>query len=233
MSNLKTQLKSTFVFISTVLAQHLIEKGLNHKAKIAEQLAQELRDQQLNVIEKNTESMHHLMSKVNNVTESLSNNNTDLPTNTISEELYNYISEKSDDTKNLGLVLKKLMKDNNLNDPEVSKELGENLSKILPNSKDVQKFIDEYFTSNSPSGEVKNFIGNSNINLESLSAYLDSLSLLQESALLNVCIFITILLTLINMCAALFANEILNYFDLEDKYPSISGFLKLRAKFQK
>ena len=80
-------------------------------------------------------------------------------------------------------------------------------------------------------GDDKKFI--ENFNLDSLYAYLDSLSLLQESALLHIAIFITLLLTLINIFAALFANEIINYFDLENKYPSISGFLKLRAKFHK
>lgn len=80
-------------------------------------------------------------------------------------------------------------------------------------------------------GDDKKFI--ENFNLDSLYAYLDSLSLLQESALIHVLLFIIIFLTLINIFAALFANEIINYFDLENKYPSISGFLKLRAKFQK
>ena len=42
-----------------------------------------------------------------------------------------------------------------------------------------------------------------------------------------------ILLSLSNIFGSLFANELLNYFDLENKFPSITGFLKLRAKFQK
>ena len=106
------------------------------------------------------------------------------------------------------------------------------MSKILNNSYEIQKFIDEYNIGDY-TGEIKKFIGNSNFNLDYIYSYLDSLSLLQESALLHICIFITILLTLTNIFATLFANEIINYFDLENKYPSISGFLKLRAKFQK
>ena len=72
-----------------------------------------------------------------------------------------------------------------------------------------------------------------NFNLDYFTSYLDSLSLLQEAALLHILLFIIIIITLINIFASLFANELLNYFDLEKKFPSISGFLKLRAKFQK
>ena len=104
---------------------------------------------------------------------------------------------------------------------------------MINNTTEIQKFIDQYISSNSPDGEVKNFIGNTNFNLDYIYSYLDSLSLLQESALFNICIFISLFLTLINIFAALFANEIINYFDLENKFPKLAFYFKLRTKLQK
>ena len=234
MQNLLQRIKIASYFFTGILAHHFT-KLLIRDCKCIEQLAQEVRDLQMEVVTSNVLEIKASMQELNNVNESLNkkpndtNNNTN---NTINDELIQVVSDKTDDTNNL-VQLKQLMENYNPNDPDVHTKMGEGLSKILDNSKEIQNFIELYKSSNSPLGGIKNFIGSSNFNLESLYAYLDSLSLLQESALLNICIFITILLTLISIFAALFGNEIINYFDLENKYPSISGFLKLRAKFQK
>lgn len=64
-----------------------------------------------------------------------------------------------------------------------------------------------------------------------LFEYLDTLILLQETALLNILILIIVMLTVINILAVLFANEMIKYLNLEEKYPALSKFLRLRAKF--
>ena len=165
-----------------------------------------------------------------NVKEQLKYTNSN--TKPVKDELLEAMTAKTSETQKIGEHLNNLLKENSLNDQELQKAMGEGVSKILNNSYEIQKFIDEYNIGDY-TGEIKKFIGNSNFNLDYIYSYLDSLSLLQQSALLHICIFITILLTLTNIFATLFANEIINYFDLENKYPSISGFLKLRAKFQK
>lgn len=84
----------------------------------------------------------------------------------------------------------------------------------------------------------KNF--NSNINLDlfykyldSFDEYLDSLTLLEESALVHILMFAFILLILFNLISVLFVNELIQYFNLEDKHPYLNKILMLRAKFQR
>ena len=59
------------------------------------------------------------------------------------------------------------------------------------------------------------------------------MTLLQESALLHIIIYIYILATVFNILGIFFGNEVIKYFELENKYPKLHIFFKLRAKFQK
>lgn len=63
--------------------------------------------------------------------------------------------------------------------------------------------------------------------------FLDSLSLLHHSSLLHICIFILLVLTVINIVSTLFGNELIKYFKLEEKFPRLSKFFKLRVTLQK
>ena len=78
---------------------------------------------------------------------------------------------------------------------------------------------------------VKNFLPD--ISFNDLYQYLDTLTLSLESALLQIIIYILLLLIVSNILAILFANEFIKYFDLENKYPNLHIFFKLRTKFQK
>ena len=61
--------------------------------------------------------------------------------------------------------------------------------------------------------------------------YLDSL--LQESAFLHILMFIYIICSLFTFIGVFFGNELIRYFDLENKNTYLSSFFKLRAKFQR
>ena len=69
--------------------------------------------------------------------------------------------------------------------------------------------------------------------LKILYNYLDTLSLLQESAILHILIFFLLILIIINILSALFVNEIIQYFNIEKNFPSLSIFFKLRSQFQR
>lgn len=71
------------------------------------------------------------------------------------------------------------------------------------------------------------------IDLNTLYNYLDSLTLFQEAALFHLFVFGFIFITLISLAMTLFANEIINYFKLENLHPLIKKMLILRLKFQK
>jgi hypothetical protein len=74
---------------------------------------------------------------------------------------------------------------------------------------------------------------NFRFNLNSFYDFLDTLSLLEESALFHLFILSFILLTIINIVITLFSNEIIAYFNIENKHPYLKKILNLRAKFQR
>nr|WVH38309.1 LAGLIDADG endonuclease [Trametes meyenii] len=72
-----------------------------------------------------------------------------------------------------------------------------------------------------------------NFNLQAYFDFLDTLSLLEESALLHILIFIFLLLCIFNFISVFFGNEIIKYFKLEERFPKLELYFKLRTKFQR
>ena len=103
--------------------------------------------------------------------------------------------------------------------------INEHLSEVLKAQDEIQKFLEDWNNSG------KNFLPD--ISFKDLYQYLDTLTLSQESALLQIIIFILLLLIVSNILAALFGNEIIKYFNLETKFPRFSLFFKVRATLQK
>lgn len=66
-----------------------------------------------------------------------------------------------------------------------------------------------------------------------LYKYLDSISLLQETALFNILLLLLILLSLFNIFSALFGNEVIKYFKLEERLPKLASLFRLRTNLQK
>ena len=240
MQNLIKHIRTSLSFVAGSVTTHFISKALDHQKTQSEQIAQMERDRTMESLKESADILKDKANVLQNSCDRLIPRlNNDTTTNNISEELAQKISQKAKDTQEIGENLDKLIENNSLSDPNVLQQVSNGFKKIQANSKELQDFVDQVYKHFFPplhlkgvgGGDDKKFI--ENFNLDSLYAYLDSLSLLQESALIHVLLFIIIFLTLINIFAALFANEILKYFDLENKYPSISSFLKLRAKFQK
>lgn len=61
--------------------------------------------------------------------------------------------------------------------------------------------------------------------------YLDSLTILQESSLLHILMFIVLMLTVINILSVLFGNEIIRYLNI--RFPQLSLFFRLRVTLQR
>ena len=70
-------------------------------------------------------------------------------------------------------------------------------------------------------------------NLDSYSNYLDTLTLAEELALIHILCAILYLLIAFEFVSIFFGNELINYFDLENKYPKLKTFFKLRATYQR
>lgn len=112
---------------------------------------------------------------------------------------------------------------------ESKARLGDIISKFVSGNERLIKFVEEInqksdkFVSNLAVGPVR----------EDFYKYLDSLTLLQESSLLHVIFILCIMFTMSNIFAVLFGNEIIKYFNLENKFPSLATLFMYRAKFQK
>lgn len=72
-----------------------------------------------------------------------------------------------------------------------------------------------------------------NINLSSLKDFYDTLTIYQVGCIFDISICSGIAITLIEILTIKFGNELIKYFDLENKFPKLAIFLKIRAKLQR
>ena len=63
--------------------------------------------------------------------------------------------------------------------------------------------------------------------------FLNSLTLIQEVALMHIFLLITIFFSILSILAVLSGNEPIKDFNLEKKYPKLALFFRLRVKFQR
>ena len=136
------------------------------------------------------------------------------------EELDNSINIPINDVENIKNVLNGMKEASEVKD-------GSGLENGL---KVLNQIIDGWYKGN-------NYIPDSSfftwLNGVDIIKYLDSLSLLQESSFIHLCMFIYILCCVYTLISVFFGNEIIKYFNLEEKYPKLSIFFKLRMKFQR
>lgn len=202
---LKKNLDKVFWTVGGGIATHFITKQLDAK------------------------EMAEFQNKIKNV-ENIENNILDLLKDSkldISPEGYNFLKPKIEIIARSG---KKVF--DFINKEELSEKfkvsVNDNLSELTKAVEEINKYLESKNNNKFlPDFNLKDF------NLNTLYEYLDSLTLLQESALLHIIIFLLILSTVYSILAALFGNEIIKYFNLENKYPKLNTFFSYRAKFQK
>ena len=72
-----------------------------------------------------------------------------------------------------------------------------------------------------------------NSGLSDFYQFVENLSLLEHLVLLDILLFFLVMITIINIFSALFGNEVIKYFNLENKYPKLLLFFKIRLTLQK
>lgn len=94
---------------------------------------------------------------------------------------------------------------------------------------DLKKLIDTWFkgVNNQAFGILPYF------NFQMLYDFLDSLTLLEESAFIHILLFIILLCCIFNIISIFCGNEIIRYLNLEVKFPKLSFYFKLRTTLQK
>lgn len=225
MNNTIKQIKQVGIYLSSFtigVLGHLIGGKVLDRHKIQQNIkAEEARDQELLTIKN---ELTNLNSKINHQSVLISQNteklddiiNTtytseevgvlDKKLNTIDEEL-NIGRQSIDEGKNL--YIKATNEDNSEMQDAILRSAKENLDKGLNKIDMVSNKIQEILNSN------QKFMSE----MDSIYEYLDSLTLLEESALFNILCLCTIFLISTNFLSVFFGNEIINYFKLEEKLP--------------
>lgn len=108
----------------------------------------------------------------------------------------------------------------------------ENLESINQQNKSMINDIQELINSKSGTGtSSSNYISNSNY-FESIQQFINSLNFEQTLSIMHISGSIFILLCLYSILGIFFGNKIIDYFNLEEKYPKIAKFIKIRRQFQ-
>ena len=116
---------------------------------------------------------------------------------------------------------------------EKSKDLNES---SLDNLKNLQSSAKEYIDNISNTwDEIIKSKGSKLLDdtYQNFTQYLDTLSLFQEASLLNIIILFILFLTGLQILLIFFGNELINYFKLEKRFPSLAWYIKLRTSLQR
>ena len=81
--------------------------------------------------------------------------------------------------------------------------------------------------SQSKGGSINKFLPD----ISSFTKYLNTLSLLELSALFHISILTLLILLTFNLLSLFFTNEFINHFKLENKFPKLATYFQYRLKF--
>jgi hypothetical protein len=205
--NLLAKLRDLSVFSSGILAHHYTGKLLDQKENQDEAITQANRDR---ISQETLEKVN----KISNQIDELGDNSS------ITPEQQTLMGNKIDESVKLAQLVEESLNNTEVEDDGNVKENFTSFRKSIDEVKDYWDSINKTDNKILP-------------DFSDMTDYLDKLTLLQESALLHILIFLVLLLTIINILVVLFANEIIKYFKIESRYPSIARLLILRSKLQK
>lgn len=224
MNKLKNNLTVLSTFLSGVVGHHYIGKILDYKSEMAASKEMELRA----ISEK--ENMEIIQNKLNGIiknNQNLSKNVETLIDKHIPESQLSHVNDLLDlgskQCKNVREILDKGPDNINLDFYQAAYRAAVACEKANREASDsVKKLIESLNGSNKLI---------SDFNLESFYKYLNSLNLIELSALYHILVLVAIAFLSFNILSAVLGNEIIKYFKLEET--KLAAFLRLRLKFQK
>lgn len=216
MKSVIKNLQNIGIFTSGLVAHHYGSKLLDLKESLEENKLQAERDAKLDEIatgvKKLTDNCGNIESNKNHINES----NMD--------KFHQLLNKATDKGKN---VLDSLDKYSSNSDSVNKDSLHKEVRDMVSVTDKINNLLEEVRKGNG--GKGNNLMPSA----KDLYSYLDNLSLLEEGALLHILLFCIIMLTVFNIFVILFSNEIIKYFNLEDRYPSLYNLLLLRYKLQR
>lgn len=224
MLKIKNQLLAVGSLVVGVVAHHYGGKLLEYKADLAASKEQELRDiaekENMSIIHSKLTKLNEGQGKLVDKLDTLIEKEICLPDSSLLE--IGYKLDKSDEF--CKKVIKILENGPEKVDLEFYQKVYKASVKCFEAQQEAAKFVDKL---------IENLNNKFVPDFNYLYDYLNSLNLLELSALFHLIVLSLICLISINIISAVLGNEIINLFELEKKYPKLSSFLKIRLKFQK
>jgi len=226
MKKLNKNLTMLGTFLSGVIGHHYIGKVLDYRSELAASKEIELR------AISESENMEIMKNKLNSIiktNENLSKNMETLIDKHVPESQLSNVNDLVDfggkQCKIVREILDKGPDNINLDFYQAAYRAAVACEKANRDASEaVKKILDSINVSNKL---VSDF------NLEYFYEYLNSLNLLELSALYHIIVLVTIASLSFNVVSAVLGNEIIKYFKLEETFPKLAVFLRLRLKFQK
>ena len=228
MGRARQNLINTFTFFGGVVAHHYTSKILDYKNDQVNVEEQAFRDKEMMDVIK---QVNKTVSEIKVEQEQLLNHTGKLLDKQVSQEKIDTISGYMDTIKQKSEIVYTILSkgSNNVNFEEYV-EAYRAAYDCKKNIRDVDELVKALVDSfNSKSNLVSNF----DLNLDFIYGYLNSLGLVELSALFNVIILVLICLICFNILSAVLGNEIIKFFNLEEKFPKLAILFRLRLKFQR
>lgn len=217
--NLIRNLHKVLLFIGGGIGYHYVDRAMSYSSTLIERIEQQARDDQLNRIESSVTQTQELLKSISSEANTLKTT----PVKPGHNLDTNAVNKKLEDIQGCCQEMSSIA-----NTEYMSPPYGEGQNKLLAGSKNIEQHCEQ----------IQKIVESSNKDsfiswFNQLNDYLNSISLLQESAILHVLLFLILIVTVVNILAALLGNEIIKYFNLESRFPRLAIFFRLRTTFQK
>lgn len=220
LTKLKNILSGAGTFFAGAVGYHLVDRILTLKESKEESVAQSARDAKMDEIGSNVETIKDkLLEEISKLENVYNKKQQDLSTND-----YEFLQKKIEAGNN-GLKEVKGFLDKETMSEQIIREAKQNLDLSYNHYSEAYNKISELMDKTK-----NNFVS---LDLSSFYDYLNSLTVLQETALFHSLVFIAIIGIVFNIASVFFGNEFIKYFNLETKFPKLAIFFKLRSKYQK
>ena len=216
LNTIRKQIHGALIFLGGVTAHHYVGRILDQRNIRLENIAQEARDKQMDNVQSTVNETKDMVRSLYKRAEDLQQ----IPVQSGTELDRDLVNANLESIKSHCSTM------SNVTNSEYLSTEAQN--KLVESSNQINSCVEEIHKLIANSGN-KNF----NSWLNQYYDFLNSLSLHQESAFINILLFLLLMLTILNILAIFFGNEIIKYFNLESKFPSLASFFKLRTKFQK
>lgn len=214
--NFLTHLKSALAITGTAVTTHVITQAISQKERAIEAEKQAERDKILKDVDN---GMDHIRDSTNKLLESNKSNSQ------VSSELNKLMNKLIQNAKDISDRINSASQAEQ--DSPLIAELKTKVQNFTNNTEDFRLAIENILNPKDGKNLLPDF------NLDYFYSYLDTLTLLEESSLLHIILFLIVLITLLQIFLTLLANDIIKFFKIEENYPSLSKFFHLRMKFQR